>query len=169
MTTKPPVVRQTSWVMVIPQLIVMLVFVGVSVALFWSRLGLFAVSLGAVFFLIYSVVARTLLTRHHRKGMDLTRREEYPQAISEFEQSYEFFRKNAWVDQYRAVTMMTPAAMPFREMALINIGYCQRKMGENRKAKATYERVLQEFPDSVMARSGLEAIAAKSQMPTSET
>lgn len=161
MTTKPPVVRQTSWLMVIPQLIVLLICVGISAALFWNRLGLFAVSLGAVFYLVYSVLSRGLLTRHHRRGMDLTRREEYPQAISEFEQSYAFFSKYAWVDQYRSVTMMTPAAMSFREMALINIAYCQRKLGDIRKAKATYERVLQEFPNSVMARSGLEAIEAK--------
>jgi hypothetical protein len=158
MTNKTPVVRQTSWLMVIPQLVVLLLCVAISVALFWNRLGLFAVSLGGVLFLAYSVISRGLLTRHHRRGMDKTRREEYPQAISEFEQSYDFFTKYPWVDQYRFVTMMAPAAMPFREMALINIAYCQRKMGDNRKAKATYERALKEFPNSVMARSGLEAL-----------
>jgi Tfp pilus assembly protein PilF len=56
--------------------------------------------------------------------------------------------------------MLTHAAMPYREMALINIAFCYSQLGNVGQAKAYYQRTLQEFPTSSMARTALNTYEA---------
>lgn len=156
--SKAPTVRQISWISTIPQFITLTLLIGLSVLLWWPTINFLSVSVGALIYLIYSIGSRRLLTRHHRRGIDLVNRGKYTEAIEAYERSYDFFSKYAWVDRFRALTMMTPVKQTFHEMALLNIAYCYVQLGDKAQTKSYYQRVLDEFPDSAMAQSALRFI-----------
>jgi hypothetical protein len=72
------------------------------------------------------IVAR----EHFKLGEDLYGREQYAYALIEFEAGY--------------------AALPLPGF-LINIGQCRRRLGDVIEARASYERFLQQAPDSPLA------------------
>jgi tetratricopeptide (TPR) repeat protein len=158
MHSSDTVVKQTSWLMVIPQLIALAFCVALAALVLWPRLGLVSISLGAFAYLAYGVGSRWILLRPHRNGLRLTSDGKYPEAIHSFEQSYAFFSKYIWVDQYRYLTMLTPSANSFREMALVNIAYCYLQMGDWMKAKDYYQSIMAQFPNSLFARRAMELI-----------
>jgi len=45
-------------------------------------------------------------------------------------------------------------------MALVNIGFCHGQLGNAELAKEYYQKALQEFSDSVMAKASLNMIEA---------
>jgi tetratricopeptide (TPR) repeat protein len=157
MRSKPPI-RQISWPMVFLELGWLGVLTMGGALLFYDELGIQSFALGAGWFLIHSFGVKALLTQSQRRGMYLTRHGYFEQAIPVYKQSYAFFRKHWWIDRYRALTLLTPSAMSYREMALINIAYCYAQLGEGQQAKSTYERVLAEFPNNRMAKSTLNLI-----------
>lgn len=79
----------------------------------------------------------------------------FTDAIRSHERSYEFFTIHSWLDRYRAITMMTPSAICYREMALVNIAFAYVQLGEEKTACDYYERTLSEFPGSEMATESL--------------
>ncbi len=87
-------------------------------------------------------------------------RKEYDAAISLFDESYLFFSKHKWIDDDRAITMMSPSNWSYRELALLNAAAAHAEKGEVTKAKGYYERVTTEFPDNEYAKSALKFIAA---------
>ncbi len=158
MQSKTPTFRQISWLLVIPQMLVMAGIIAVLYAVFkptaWER----PVALGAAIYLLYSYGSRWLLCRSQRQGMELARQKRYKEAIARFEQSYQFFSKYAWIDRFRSVVLMTPSAIGYREMALINIAYCYVQLKNISQAKAYYQKTLTEFPNSERAKVSLQAI-----------
>lgn len=160
MTTKVPVVRKTSSMLVIHQFIVLATVVLGAWLLLGERMGISALAVGAGAFLAYSFGSRALLTQSHRAGMLLTRQGQYRDAIKKYEQSYAFFSKHVWIDDYRSLVLLTPSAMSYREMALVNIAYCHAKMGKDKLAIAAYERTLREFPHNEIAAATLKRIEA---------
>lgn len=142
------------------QFIVLAVFVLGAWVLFGEQMGISALAIGAGAYLAYSFGSRALLTQTHRQGMLLTRQGRYKDAIKKYEQSYAFFSKHAWIDNYRSLVLLTPSAMSYREMALVNTAYCYAKMGKDKQAKEAYERTLREFPNSAMAKATLNLINA---------
>jgi tetratricopeptide (TPR) repeat protein len=157
-TNKVPVVRKTSWVLVAHQFIVLAVFVLGAWVLFGERMGISALALGAGGYLVWSFGSRALLTQSHRQGMLLTRQGRYKDAIKKYEASYAFFSKHRWVDDYRSLVLLTPSATSYREMALVNMAYCYAKLGKDKQAIAAYERTLEEFPESAIAKATLKLI-----------
>jgi tetratricopeptide (TPR) repeat protein len=155
---KPPVVREWTWKLAIPQFVVQGLLIAASVLLFWPTYGFLAISFGALIYLLYSYGSRFLLLRHHRSGRAFTDRGDYPKAIEAFKQSYRFFSSHVWMDEYRSLTMMTPVRQTFREMALVNIAFCYVQLGDVQQAKAHYQRALEEFPSSTMAQLGLDTL-----------
>ena len=153
-----PVVRQSSWVFVILQLLVLGFLVLVGFLLFGARYSTMSLVFGPILYLAYGRASRWFLLRHQRRGMQLTDRCEFASAIQEFGKSYEFFSKYLWVDQYRYLTMLTPAKQTFREMALVNTAYCYTQLGDGEQAQAYYQRTLNEFPDSMMAKTALNLL-----------
>ena len=158
MTSTPrriPTASQISWPSTLPQFAALASAVGIGWFAVRSGLG---VMLGAVAYLIYSFVARTFIPRAHRRGIELSRNQEYEEAIACHEQSYDFFTRNSWLDRYRAITMMSPSAMSFREMSLVNIAFAYGQIGNGDKAKDYYQRALNEYPNSGMASVALKLI-----------
>jgi tetratricopeptide (TPR) repeat protein len=155
---KTLVVRQWTWQLALPQMAVQGLLIAGSMLFFWQQYRFLSIAFGAVAYLIYSYGSRSLLLRHHRLGRVLSDQGNYRDAIIAFEKSYQFFSKNVWLDEYRYLTMMTPAQQTFREMALVNIAYCYIQLGDKEQAEAYYRRALTEYPTSTMAQTGLDAI-----------
>jgi tetratricopeptide (TPR) repeat protein len=120
-----------------------------------------AILYGALGYLLYSFGSKAMALRHHRRGIHLLKRGLFREAISEFQSSYSFLSKYAWLDKYRFITILDSSAMPYREMALCNIGYSYVLLDEKAKAQECYRRALEEFPESDLAKSGLEHTEAK--------
>ncbi|MCC7450231.1 MAG: tetratricopeptide repeat protein [Anaerolineae bacterium] len=163
MRASTPTFRQISWPLVIPQMLVMAGIIAVLYAIFkpasWER----PVALGAAIYLLYSYGSRTLLTRSQRQGMALARQKRYQEAIAKFEDSYQFFSRYVWIDRFRTFVLMTPSAISYREMALLNMAYCYVQIKNLSKAKAYYQQTLAEFPDSERAKVSLQSIEAAEQ------
>lgn len=151
MSSGTPIVKQIAWISLIPQFGLMVLF-----ALIYYMLGIKDFPLwAAVTYLVLSVLLRLTVAGQQRMGIRCVRKEQYEAAIEHFQKSYDFFKRHHWVDKYRFITMLSSSRISFKEMALNNIAYCYGQMGDGVKAREYYERTLQEFPDSEMAKAAL--------------
>ena len=166
--SKLPTVQPISWIAVVPQAIALLSGVTVGYVVTGTLDG---AMLGCCVYLVYSHGSRILICRAHRTGMQFMRAGCYEQAISCFEASYEFFRRHDWIDRYRSIVLMTPAALCYREMALANIAFAYGQLGQGDKCKQWYLRTYEEFPGNSLAEVALTMIdsfenGGKNNLPT---
>jgi tetratricopeptide (TPR) repeat protein len=164
--SETPVVRRVAWPLIIPQFLTVIILTVVAYLLLRPPSWQIPILISCGLYLLYSYGSRLLLIKPHREGIRLFNQRKYKEAISKFEESYRFFSTHEWIDRYRSLTLMTPAAMGFREMALINLAACYFLLGNTAKAKTYYQQALVEFPDSQMAKTALrqlEMVEAKSK------
>lgn len=147
--SKKPVVRQIAWPAVLVQCLILFLCMW-----FWNP------ELVLLIYLLASISLKMLIPRNHRKGISLFRAGKYEDAVKEFEKSYEFFAKHAWIDRCRFFVLLSPSQVSYREMSLLNIAYCSAQAGNGAKAKEFYEKTLAQFPGSEMAASALRMIQA---------
>ncbi|MBP1637986.1 MAG: hypothetical protein H6Q18_775 [Bacteroidetes bacterium] len=165
MKSNVPTVRQIAWVSMIPQLILMgLIIYGYYLLDFEDPL-LF----GLLTYLILSFGLRSMVLKDHKQGIKLLKQQQFADAISLFEKSVVFFTKNAWVDKYRFLTLLSSSKMTYKEMGLCNIAFCHSQIGNGQKAKEYYEQTLTEFPDNGLAKAGLNMINSVGQTTQIET
>ena len=149
-----PVVRQVKWSAILPQSLILIAI--------WAAFFLFgvedAIIKGTLLYLVISLSLRSLVPRHHRKGIQLYKKSQFKAAIPYFEQSYDFFSKNAWIDEWRSFVLLSASEASYREMALVNIAFCHSQSGSGAAAKEVYIRTINEFPDSKLAKSALTFI-----------
>lgn len=160
MSTRPPTIRQLSWLGSVPQIVAL---VGAIVLGFrwFPNAGPMS---GAGAYLLYAFGSRRLLTRAHRAGIASVKRQDFHAAIPSFERSLEFFDRFPWVDKYRSIVLMSASAISYREMGLANIGFCYSQLGNGAEARRYYERCLELFPESGVATAALRLMdAARSQ------
>jgi hypothetical protein len=155
-----PVERPISWPMLIPQIVVLALLVAASYTFIRSPTGAPMPLWGFVAYLAYSQGSRWLLLKSHRRGISLMRQGQYLAAVEQFEKSYAFFSKYPWIDQYRALTMLTAAKRSYREMALVNCALCYSQLEDVGNTRMYCARTLREFPDSLTARRLIEHIDA---------
>jgi tetratricopeptide (TPR) repeat protein len=118
--------------------------------------------IGIAVYLAYSLFGRLVIAKHHRRGIRLVRGQRYAEAIEHFEKSYAFFSRHLWIDR-RSITLLSAAAMSYREMALVNIAFCYSQIGRGAAAKDYYQRAIAEFPDNGMALAALKLIKSAEQ------
>ena len=106
-----------------------------------------ALFMGALTYLTLAWTLRLTLQRHHRKGMKYMRQGNYEAAAKAFESSYTFFTTHSWIDRYRFITMFCSNAVPFRQMALNNLGLCYVYMNEGTKALEALQKLAEINPD----------------------
>ena len=164
--SRVPVVRQISWIAVFPQLAALGGAMAIGVYVTRTPNGILV---GCAAYLTYSIGSRILIARHHRRGMRFYRNQQYEAAISAYEDSYDFFARNSWIDRLRSVVMMSPSAISYREMALCNIAFCYSQLGDGAKAQAYYRQALDEFPNSGLAASALRMIESVRQQSKEST
>ena len=158
MASNKPVVRQRAWLAGLLHVLLLLVFTIIFRFFVGSFIDGFDLAL-LVFFIAF-LLLRFLVPRNHRQGVEFYRSGSYAQAISEFEKSYDFFTKHAWVDKYRFIVLLSSSRISYTEMSLVNIAFCYTQMGDGNMAKEYYEKALSQFPDSEMARTALQMLDA---------
>jgi tetratricopeptide (TPR) repeat protein len=115
------------------------------------------IALGLYYLYLFTVVR--YLRRHHKNGVRLFKSGNFREAIPEFEASYRFFDTHRWVDKGSVLTMSSISPYTYRELALLNIGFCYSQIGEGAKAKQFYEQTLREYPNNGL-KATLNMIAA---------
>jgi len=156
MSSKIPVVRQVAWISIIPHLLVM-----GTIMLIWYQFNKTDfILLGAATYLITSQLLRRNIAKEHRMGMALIKHEQFEESITHFQNSYNFFKKHEWIDQYRYLTLLSSGKMTYKEMALVNIAFCYGQLGKGNLSKEYYERTLKEYPNSIMAKASLRMLNA---------
>ena len=94
--------------------------------------------------LSYIILARSLrfiFQKQHMNGMKLMQAKKYHEAAAAFQQSQNFFEKHPAIDKYRFITMFSSSAIPYRQMALNNLGICYLYMGEDAKALDEFKKL----------------------------
>jgi hypothetical protein len=161
MNTQTSIVRKTAWLHIIPQLLLMFALMVLVWKVFLPDDFRRASGYGAAIYLIYSFGSRALLLKNHRRGIYLLKRESHRDAIDEFRLSYDFLNKYPWLDKYRFITMLASSAISYREMALINIAYSHAQLNDEAAALQSYRTVLEVFPESEFAKSGIESLESE--------
>lgn len=151
MNSQPPILRPISWSAILCQAVIFGLFTGAGYWLY-RRDGFV---LAGCIYLAYSFCSRFILTRDHRAGISLVKRQQFEAAIPCFQRSLEFLDRHSWIDDYRSVAMMSAAAMSYREMALANIAFCYSQIGEGAKSRHYYEKCLERSPQNGVATAAL--------------
>jgi tetratricopeptide (TPR) repeat protein len=112
----------------------------------------------AVAYMGLSVLLQRFIPKHHRMGFKFLSRREYDSAVIAFQESWNYFSKNKWVDDYRAIFLLSASKMSYREMALINRSLSYWQLGNYEKALESYTEVLSYFPESRLAKEAIEYI-----------
>lgn len=113
---------------------------------------------GALTYLVFSFSLRNLVPKSHRNGIRKMSQDNFMGAIEDFKNSYLFFDNNEWVDKFRVITMFSPSAMSYKEMAINNIAFCYGQLGDGQKSKEYYEKYLSEYPNSGLAKAALRLL-----------
>lgn len=154
MASETPTIRQTAWISVIPQFL----FMGLLLLVFHQISSENAVLYGAVTYLSISYILRNFIPKSHRKGLSLYKENRFLEGIDSFQKSYDFFCQHNYLDKYRFLLLLSSSKMGYKEMALNNIAFGYSQIGDGKKAKEYYERLLIEFPKNGIAKAALKMI-----------
>lgn len=159
----PPIIRLVSW----PHLAVnlLLLFSTTALACFFTQ-SIDGLWIGAGIYVAYSLVSRRVITRAHRQGIRLMHQQRYADAVQHFQDSLSFFTRHSWLDHYRAIVMLSPSAMSYREMAMCNLAFCYAQLDRGVEAKSVYQAVLNEYPHNRLAPTALQFLRAGQQLGT---
>ena len=116
--------------------------------------------MGAVLYMLWSFLARAVVTRTYRSGVRLMKKGKFREAIPKFQAALTFFDRHSWIDRFRYLALLSNSRMSYREMSMCNVAFAHSQLGEGREAKALYERALAEYPDSGIAQAALNLIRA---------
>lgn len=158
--TNIPTLRRTSMMMVFSQAAVVALVIGIINVVTQPVSPISSIAAGIMFYIVYSFGSRMILTAAHRRGVKRVREKKWQAAVKAFEESYAFFTRFAWLDEYRFITMLTPTSISYREMALNNMGFALVQMGNNKQAKQHYAKLLEQFPQSDLAGTAHRVLAA---------
>jgi tetratricopeptide (TPR) repeat protein len=99
-------------------------------------------------YILLSVYLKIIIPRWHVKGLFYVRKGEYEGASFAFQKSYNFFNKYKWIDTYRALTLFSVSNFGYKEMALMNIIFCNERLGKKDTVKKYHDRLKKEFPEN---------------------
>jgi tetratricopeptide (TPR) repeat protein len=122
----------------------------------------------AVLLIVWLRWIRSILLKPFRQGIRLIGEEKFTEAATAFERGHHFFEQFAVLDMFRAILLLSPSRMGYRELALTNLGYAYLRAGEREKAKSTYERLQSEYPHSRAANVALRQLAGDAKPQSSE-
>lgn len=96
---------------------------------------------GCLSYLFLAWCLRFIFQKYHMNGMKFMRAKNFSDAAAAFQQSHNFFEKHPSIDKYRFITMFSTSAIPYRQMALNNLGICYLHMGEDAKALDAFKKL----------------------------
>lgn len=154
--SKPLVARTSSWWRLCVVLAVLFSLQGLG-AYFAGLPGLIAAT-GFYF------VLRKFLQRRgksfQKAGLKLLAEERYSEAADMFQAGYEYFSERRWMDRYRAISMLDHSGMDWREIMLGNTAMSLAMAGERKRAIELYQRCLELYPESRLAKPALRLLTA---------
>lgn len=153
-----PKIVNWDWKRVVPQIVSIFALMAIFYFFLPDEYKDSYVFFGAGVYLIYSVSSRNIIPRNHRRGVRALSQKNFDEAIELFTKSKEFFERNSWIDEYRYITLMSPSAYSYREMAMLNIAFAYSQKGEGAKAKESYLAVLSDYPNNVVAKNTIRLI-----------
>ncbi len=156
MASNVPIIRQTSWISVIPHISFIIILIFVYHKLNFKDPELY----DAITFLALSVSLRYMVPISHRKGLNLSKEHKFENAIPLFETSYKFFTENNWIDKYRFIVLLSSSKLSYREMSLCNIAFCYSQIGNGQKSIEYYTKTLEEYPENGTAQAGLKMLTS---------
>jgi len=154
MASKSPIVRQTAWLALIPQIVVLTLLM----IIFYQVHEVYFILLAATTYVVLGITLRITVPGKHRKGLYLVRQQKHEEALVCFQESVTFFRAHPWIDKYRYLVLLSSSRISYLEMDLINEAYCLSQTGKKAETIQKYEEVLAEFPESQIAKSALNAL-----------
>jgi tetratricopeptide (TPR) repeat protein len=161
MASKQPIVKQTAWLSIIHQLIILSIFIVLA-----SLTGTQTPAIiGALAYLGMSVVLKKTIAQQHRQGIAHLKKEEFGEALERFQESYDYFNHHRWIDDWRLITLLSSSRVSYREMALLNVAYCYGQLGEGARSREFYEKTLAEYPDSTMAKAAINMLDSAAYEP----
>ncbi len=144
MKAKRKVVKKINWTYFVSHIAFIM-----AIVLFFQQLNIPGYGvLGLAIYLLLSVYMKIVIPRFHNKGLFYIRKGEFEGAIFAFRNSYQFFSKNKWLDDFRAFTLLSTSSFSYKEMALMNIIFCHEKLGDTRSAKLFHDQLSKEFPNN---------------------
>ena len=109
-------------------------------------------------------ILRILLQRRAKSfqtaGLKLMAEERFDEAAAMFEAGYEYFSERRWTDRYRAISMLNPSGMDWRESMLANAALNLAMAGEKTRAIELYNHCLELYPNSRIAKPALRMLTA---------
>lgn len=144
MARKIPIIRNINYLYLIPQAAIILIIV----YCFYLAGIEHYILLGVSLYFLLSIYLKVLIPKWHRKGIFLLKKGKLDLAILSFQRSYEYFKRNAWIDQYRAFTLFSTSRDSYQEMALMNIIYCFEQLGDKKMARKYHQILKEQFPDN---------------------
>lgn len=157
MSSGKPIVRQRAWQSMFPQFFILGLLI--IVFILFVKPPLLAICLGVIVYWAIHFILEFCIPHNHRKGILLCKKGNYVHAIEEFKKSYNFFCRHAWIDKYRYLTLQSSSRASYTEMALINIAFCYIQSNNIKLAKEYYQKALELFPDSEMAKGALNMLS----------
>ena len=154
MASRFPVVRQTAWLSLVPQILVMVLLAFI----FYPVNDRHFLWMAAAVYITLGLTLRTTIPSNHRKGLYFARKQKYEEALECFQESIRFFRARPWIDKYRYLVLLSSSRISYLEMDLINEAFCLSQTGKKKETIQKYEEVLKEFPDSQIAKLALKSL-----------
>lgn len=140
--------RQFSWTSAVLHAVLI-----AGISLFFERLSVpWPVVWATAVFLILANLVRRILISDLRRGIDTLNAKKYAEALPWLERSVTFFQRYPWLDKYRYLLLLSSSALSYREIALVNRALCIGRTRSFEETDAAFKEVLQEFPESVLAR-----------------
>lgn len=144
MARRIPRIRTFNVFYLLPQAGILLLITGAMYSLSVPH----AIWLSISLYFLLSIYLKVLIPKWHRKGIYLLKKGKLDLAILAFQRSYQYFRKYAWIDKYRAFTLFSTSSLTYAEMALINIIYCFEQLGDKKSARKFHAILKKEFPEN---------------------
>ena len=90
---------------------------------------------------------RLFFQRQYRRGVQQMYNKEYAAAARSFQESWDYYKNNPWIDKYCFLTMFSSSAIPYEEMSMNNLALCLLHQGRDKKALEVYKKLRAKNPD----------------------
>lgn len=124
-------VRPVSGTGTLVSIVPVLLFCGIGLAAAGERGAIW----GALGFLLFRlIVVRKGVLKDHARGVALTRKGDFEQALACFVQSEAVWNERPFLDRHRALILGSAVRYPFLFLSIFNQAYCLARLGRKPEA-----------------------------------
>lgn len=137
----------------------LIILVKLALLAFTPKPGVETVVVACGVYFLWSMIGRMLLGASMRRGLKLMLGGKYREAIAALQDSADFFKRNRWLDELRWIFLLSSAKSGYREMALVNMAYCNMQLHEKTAAFEQLDIAKAEFPESQLVAECADLLA----------